>query len=76
MEERSDGILLRPVASAVAKLSWDETALEMARAGEDWSAWDTTLADGLDALPWEPVALKRVAEPTPHHGQRSRPKRK
>lgn len=53
MEERSDGILLRPAADAPAKLSWAETAREMAAAAEDWSEWDATTADGLDAAPWE-----------------------
>lgn len=52
MEERSDGILLRPAGTAASRLSWEETALEMAAAREDWSAWDTTTADGLDAVPW------------------------
>lgn len=34
------------------KLSWDDTAREMATAGEDWSEWDGTMADGLDQAPW------------------------
>jgi len=25
----------------------------MAASDEDWSEWDATLADGLDAVPWE-----------------------
>jgi antitoxin component of MazEF toxin-antitoxin module len=37
MEERSDGILLRVPGRAVPKLSWEETAAEMAAASEDWS---------------------------------------
>ncbi len=53
MEERSDGILLRPAGEAPLKLSWAETAREMAAAGEDWSEWDATAADGLDTAPWE-----------------------
>jgi len=52
MEERSEGILLRPTGPAVEKLSWEDTAREMATSGEDWTAWDATTADGLDALPW------------------------
>ena len=62
MEERSEGILLRPRASASPKLSWEDTALAMSAEAEDWSDWDTTLADGLDDIPWEPVKAKRVAE--------------
>jgi hypothetical protein len=63
MEERSDGILLRPVGVAVTKLSWAETAREMAAATEDWSGWDATTGDGLDAVPWSPPRQRRVAEP-------------
>ena len=62
MEEQSDGIFLRPPGQATPKLSWEDTAREMATEQEDWSEWDATLADGLDAIPWEPDAL-RVAEP-------------
>ena len=53
MEERSEGILLRPTGPAVEKLSWEETAREMAASREDWSAWDAAAADGLDDLPWQ-----------------------
>lgn len=56
MEERSDGILLRPAADAAPKLSWSETARAMAVADEDWSAWDATAADGLDTAPWTPAS--------------------
>lgn len=69
MEERSDGILLRPPGAATAKLSWEETARAMAASAEDWSDWDQ-LADGLDAVPWEPVKPRRVAESTPKRGSR------
>ena len=63
MEERTEGILLRPRRSAGPKLSWEDTALAMSAEPEDWSDWDTTLADGLDEIPWEPAPAKRVAEP-------------
>ena len=52
MEERSEGILLRPTGPVVEKLSWEDTAREMAASHEDWSAWDAAAADGLDDLPW------------------------
>jgi len=74
MEERSDGILLRPPGRAEPKLSWEETARAMAREAEDWSAWDAAAADGLDSVPWEPVRLRRVAEPTRPYGARRRPR--
>ena len=63
MEERTEGILLRPRHSANPKVSWEDTALAMSSEAEDWSDWDTTAADGLDAVPWEPAPVKRVAEP-------------
>ena len=63
MEERTEGILLRPRRSARPKLSWENTALAMSAEREDWSDWDTALTDGLDEVPWEPGKAKRVAEP-------------
>lgn len=62
MEERSDGILLRPLGPPKPKLSWEETAREMAQAAEDWSEWDATSADELEELPWETDPPRRVAE--------------
>jgi antitoxin component of MazEF toxin-antitoxin module len=62
MEERSDGILLRPAGRAVAKLSWEDTAREMAAGGEDWSDWDAAVADGLADAPWDPGKQRRAAE--------------
>ncbi len=59
MEERIDGILLRPPGPATPKLSWDETALEMATAAEDWSEWDSTSADGLDDIEWESARARQ-----------------
>ena len=52
MEERSEGILLRPTGPAVEKLSWEDTARAMAGSREDWGAWDKAAADGLEDLPW------------------------
>lgn len=52
MEERDDGILLRPVGSSVAKLSWAQTLREMANAAEDWSEWDAVSVDGLGVAAW------------------------
>lgn len=67
MEERSEGILLRPTGTSVEKLSWDDTAREMAASLEDWSAWDATASDGLDHLPWRAA---RVASPlTPYRAK-------
>lgn len=69
MEERSDGIFLRPV-SGIAKLSWEETARAMEAAKEDWSEWDVLDADGLDDLPWNPgtTTTRRVAAQPPEYG--------
>jgi antitoxin component of MazEF toxin-antitoxin module len=62
MEERSDGILLRPTGAAVPKLSWEETARAMAGSGEDWSDWDALSTEGMDEIAWEPHKPRRVAE--------------
>ncbi|MEO8603088.1 MAG: AbrB/MazE/SpoVT family DNA-binding domain-containing protein [bacterium] len=75
MEERSDGILLRPAGAAVEKLSWDDTAREMAASQEDWSGWDGALSDGLDAVPWGAEA-PRVAESSARYRAKSRRRKK
>ncbi len=62
MEERAEGILLRPKGPGVEKLSWDETAREMAGSGEDWSEWDALDGEGLDSIPWEGPKRGRIAE--------------
>lgn len=74
MEERSDGILLRPPGRTEPKLSWEDTASAMAAAAENWRTWEATVADGLDEIPWEPAARRRVAEAKPPYepGRRRR----
>ena len=62
MEEKSEGILLRPAGPAVEKLSWEDTAREMAQGAEKWQEWDATAGDGLDTAPWEDDQTLRVAE--------------
>ena len=52
MEERLEGILLRPHGPPIQKLSLQETARQMASEQEDWSEWDVTNSDGLTKLPW------------------------
>jgi antitoxin component of MazEF toxin-antitoxin module len=74
MEERSDGILLRPPGPVSPKLSWEETAREMAAQREDWTAWDATAADGLQEVPWERPRPRRVAERGPKYRRGSRRK--
>lgn len=51
MEERSEGILLRRAGPVVEKLSWEDTAREMAASHEDWNAWEVATGDGLKDLP-------------------------
>jgi len=72
MEERSDGILLRATGPAVEKLSWEDTAREMAASGEDWRAWDAVHADGLGEVPWDTGKALRVAEPKAGFAGRTR----
>jgi antitoxin component of MazEF toxin-antitoxin module len=62
MEERSEGILLRPRHTSGPKLSWEDTAAAMSAESEDWSDWDAALADGLGEISWRPSRAKRVAE--------------
>ena len=45
-------ILVHPRGLVESKLSWEETAREMANSGEDWSDWDVVSVDGMDATPW------------------------
>ena len=70
MEERTEGILLRPVAGGVAKLSWEDTAREMAASDEDWSEWDVLAGDGLDSVPWAPGKKARIGEKRIPYGRR------
>ncbi len=74
MEERSDAIVLRPTGSSAEKLSWADTAREMAASGENWSAWDTTSSDGMNTVPWEKTA-RAVAEHTASYTVEPRAKR-
>jgi len=61
---------------AIEKLSWEDTAREMAASHEDWSAWDTATADGLADLHWQTGRKGRVAETSPRYPtKRSPPKR-
>lgn len=48
LEQRPDEIVLRP--KRAEKLSWEETAAQMAAEKEDWSAWDSAISDGTDEL--------------------------
>jgi antitoxin component of MazEF toxin-antitoxin module len=62
MEERLEGILLRPHGPPIQKLSMQETARQMASEQEDMKKWDVTNSDGLDEFPWETKAPRKVAE--------------
>jgi mRNA interferase MazF len=70
MEERTEGILLRPAAGGAAKLSWEETAREMAASDEDWSEWDVLAGDGLDSAPWTPGKKARIGEKRAPYGRK------
>jgi mRNA interferase MazF len=74
MEERSEGILLRPLGPTVEKLSWEDTAREMAAANEDWSEWDVLNGDGLDSVPWEASKGGMVGEKKSSYGSKCRPR--
>lgn len=46
LEAREDGLLLR--GKKDKRMTWEETARDMAREKEDWSDLDTAVADGLE----------------------------
>ena len=70
MEEKSEGILLRPMGPIVEKLSWEDTAREMAASHEDWGEWDVTDADGADGIPWKNCRVAELkARYTAGHGR-------
>ncbi len=72
MEERPEGILLHPEPrSPIEKLSWEDTAREMAASAENWSEWDATAADGVAGIPWESKP-SMVAEQRASYGSRRR----
>ena len=51
LEERAEGILIRPTGKPLGKLPWDAAYREMAsEAAEapEWSEWDTVIGDGLE----------------------------
>ena len=52
LEDRGHEVALKST-TGTTKLSWEETAREMANSKEDWSDWDCTVADGLDQIPWD-----------------------
>ena len=72
MEERAEGILLRSAGPAFEKLTWEDTAREMAAVGEDWSEWDGMDTDGLDSVPWEASKGRRIGEKKPLYGAKAR----
>jgi len=72
MEERADGILLRSAGPIVEKLTWEDTAREMAAANEDWSEWDVLDGDGLESVPWEASRGGRVGEKRTPYGFKPR----
>jgi antitoxin component of MazEF toxin-antitoxin module len=78
MEERSEGILLRPLRSPLAKLSWEETADAMAGTAEDWSEWNAADNDGMRDIIWQKRVQAGVSEPTTAYNKkrRARPRRK
>jgi mRNA interferase MazF len=70
MEERTEGILLRPAAEGAEKLSWEDTAREMAAANEGWSEWDVLDGDGLDTIPWGPIKKPKAREKSALYGRK------
>ena len=74
MECGAEAIVLRPVGPSVEKLSWAETACQMAKDSAEWGAWDAVAADGLESVPWGKKALA-VAEDPARYGAEKPTKR-
>ena len=72
MEERSEGIFLRPAGPAVEKLSWEGTAGEMATCREDWSDWDAADADGMETISWDRGKAGGITEKKARYRRRSK----
>lgn len=52
IEERQEGILLRPKTKSDGKLGWEVSYREMAEEAAEsaeWADWDSTAGDGIDA---------------------------
>src|SRR3954468_7246407 len=61
LEQQENQIILKG-KGAGKKLSWDETARQMAAQEESWEEWDSATADGLENCPWEyPLPSEAVA---------------
>jgi antitoxin component of MazEF toxin-antitoxin module len=60
LEDHGDSLVLKPQVGVQKKLSWDETAQQMAIAHEDWSDWVSATTDGLEFCAWEPVKSKKT----------------
>ncbi len=69
MEERAEGILLRPAGPGAGKLDWADTARAMAASGEDWAEWSALDADGLASAPWEDGPGRKVGEKRTSYGR-------
>ncbi len=60
-----------------AKLSWEETAREMAASDKDWNDWDATASDGFETCPWSgpvPSSVRAWARASAEHERRARKK--
>ena len=71
LEDRGHELVLRSKGGR-RKLSWQETAREMAAAAEDWSDWETVSADGLESIPWDQPPLAAGTKPTVGPAKKSR----
>ncbi|MBZ5499763.1 MAG: type II toxin-antitoxin system PemK/MazF family toxin [Acidobacteriia bacterium] len=66
--------MLRPAGPRVEKLSWEDTAREIALSAEDWSEWDRVTSDGLEIHPWDSTVPSKVVERNARYKAGRRPK--
>ena len=69
VEEEGDRIILRGKGSG-GKLSWEETARQMAAADEGWQEWEGTAGDGLEGCVWDAPRQGEAPNPTKKQGRR------
>jgi hypothetical protein len=54
--------ILRPAGPRVEKLTWEDTAREIALSTGDWREWDHVACDGLENHPWDTTVPSKAAE--------------
>ena len=62
LEDRGHELVITPKGGP-QKLSWEETYKEMAAAGENWSEWESLVADGSDSNYQQDPVERKARQP-------------